>query len=169
MSTPLRLALERRYGAAEAQAILSRWRRAFVLAEAIEETPSVVPDRHQEFEDLLALLTEHAMERSVATRSLARWIAYSCMGDNHLWEDLGLPDRPELTRLMQDLFPTLRALNRANMRWKKFFYKQLCERADVFTCRSPSCDVCNEYDACFGPEVRSAPATAPASAGLSVS
>ena len=63
------------------------------------------------------------------------------------------PDRPELTCMMQDRFPRLRALNSANMRWKKFFYKQLCDRAEVFACRAPSCDQCSETSVCFGPEL----------------
>jgi nitrogen fixation protein NifQ len=42
------------------------------------------------------------------------------------------------------------------MRWKKFFYRQLCEQADVLICKSPSCGVCCDYASCFGAEDRPA-------------
>jgi nitrogen fixation protein NifQ len=148
--------LQARFGAAEAARIVRSWLGAFGrLFDGQAGAPDVpdVPDRHQEYDDLLRLLLEHAVDARQSTAAVARWIAFSCMGENHLWEDLALADRPELTRLMADLFPRLRALNSANMRWKKFFYKQLCERAEVFACRSPSCDLCSEYDVCFGPEL----------------
>jgi nitrogen fixation protein NifQ len=38
------------------------------------------------------------------------------------------------------------------MKWKKFFYKQLCDRAEVKMCPAPSCQVCNDYQNCFGSE-----------------
>ena len=40
----------------------------------------------------------------------------------------------------------------ADMKWKKFFYKQLCQTEGIHTCRAPSCEVCADYQACFGPE-----------------
>lgn len=148
--------LQDRYGAAEAARIAWRWRQALGVDAGAQRLPPI-PLRHQEYDDLLRLLLEHAADRAESTSAVARWVAFSCMGENHLWEDLGLPDRPELTRLMADRFPALRAKNGANMRWKKFFYKQLCERAQVFACRSPSCDQCSEYSGCFGPESGRAP------------
>lgn len=80
-------------------------------------------------------------------------IATACMGFNHLWQDLGLATRGELRELMQDCFPPLVAANHDNMRWKKFFYRQICllETGDV-SCRSPSCDACRERESCFAPE-----------------
>lgn len=155
MTGALRPLLARRFGADEAARILQRWRQVFGLPNAAE-APAAVPERHQEYQDLLQLLLESAVDGGSGTAALARWIAYSCMGDNHLWEDLGLPDRPELTALMQEYFPRLRARNSGNMRWKKFLYKQLCERAEIFACRSPNCDTCSEYRLCFAPEARPA-------------
>ncbi len=38
------------------------------------------------------------------------------------------------------------------MKWKKFFYRQYCEQAEVLICASPSCARCSDYPACFGPE-----------------
>ena len=74
------------------------------------------------------------------------------MADNHLWQDLGLPSRKELSLLMQTHFTGLAQRNSGDMKWKKFLYRQLCERAGLMVCRSPSCGVCSDYQACFGPE-----------------
>jgi nitrogen fixation protein NifQ len=105
-----------------------------------------------EFDDLVALLMDYRGDDSDATRDLAVFIATACMGDNHLWQDMGLPNRAVLSELMQTRFPGLAARNTGNMKWKKFFYKQLCERAEIFICKSPSCAACVDYDKCFGPE-----------------
>ena len=108
--------------------------------------------RNDEFEDLVKLLLDHAVRRSEELQLLAHIVAHACMGQNHLWQDLSLPNRQVLNELMRDCFPKLHAKNAGNMRWKKFFYRQLCERADVPICKSPSCGVCCDYAECFGPE-----------------
>ncbi len=105
-----------------------------------------------EFEDLLSLLLEHRSDDSRQSLWLAHAIAACCMGDDHLWQDLGLPNRQALSDLLSHHFPALFAANTRGMRWKKFFYKQLCERHGAFVCRSPSCAECSEYANCFGPE-----------------
>ena len=124
-----------------------------------------------EFESLTAgfsrdLSLERAPERDELVRFLLdarafidwseRWmaviIAAGCMGSNHLWQDLGLRSRRDLTDLMQRNFPTLAASNVNDMKWKKFIYKQLCIAEGIYTCRAPSCEVCSDYPHCFGPE-----------------
>jgi NifQ. len=40
----------------------------------------------------------------------------------------------------------------SDMKWKKFIYKQLCEAEGLYVCRAPSCEVCKDYDQCFGKE-----------------
>lgn len=105
-----------------------------------------------EFGDLLALLREHRRDNSEETEWVAHAIASACAGENHLWEDMGLPDRPTLSRLIRHYFTTLYYKNTANMKWKKFFYKQLCDRAEVRMCKAPSCGVCTDYAICFGKE-----------------
>jgi nitrogen fixation protein NifQ len=114
--------------------------------------------RNEEFDDLVALLTDHAGRHCAETRLFARIVAHACLGENHLWQDLGLPDRQALNDLMRMHFPALHAKNAGNMRWKKFLYRQLCERAEVLICKSPSCGECCDYAACFGPE-EAAPAS----------
>ncbi len=105
-----------------------------------------------EFDDLLALLLEHRRDEAEETRWLAHAIASACAGGNHLWEDMGLPSREALSRLIKQHFPLLYFRNTGNLRWKKFFYKALCDRAQVRLCKAPSCGVCCDYAQCFGPE-----------------
>ena len=74
------------------------------------------------------------------------------MGMDHLWQDLGLWSRDDLGTLIKTNFPPLAEKNSQDMKWKKFLYKQLCDQKGVYVCRAPSCDVCDDYDLCFGPE-----------------
>lgn len=106
--------------------------------------------RDDEYEDLLALLLDHGS--GPEARPLATAVAKGCLGDNHLWQDLGLPHRQALSDLLQEHFPRLFARNTGNMRWKKFFYLQLCEQAEIRACRAPSCGVCAHLAECFGNE-----------------
>ena len=105
-----------------------------------------------EFGNLLALLREHRRDDSDETEWLARAMASACAGENHLWEDMGFPNRDTLSQLIRRYFTTLFYKNRDNLKWKKFFYKQLCDRAEVRLCKAPSCGVCSDYGRCFGPE-----------------
>lgn len=108
--------------------------------------------RGDEFGDLLELLLEHRSRPDKESEWLAFAIATACMGNGHLYQDMGLPNRQILSGLLEEYFPILFALNTGNMKWKKFFYKQLCDRTGVNACRAPSCAVCDDYLKCFGPE-----------------
>lgn len=112
-------------------------------------------DRSDEVIDLVSLLMDHAdaARDATAARSVAKTVALACLGDNHLWQDMQLASRADLSALLKHWFPALVAKNQHDMKWKKFFYKQLCEREEIFICKSPSCGVCCDYAVCFGPEV----------------
>jgi nitrogen fixation protein NifQ len=105
-----------------------------------------------EFGDLLVLLLDHRSDDGEVTEWLACAIATACFGNNHLWQDMGLPNRAVLSELLRGHFTALHDKNAGNMKWKKFFYKQLCERMHVKVCKAPSCGVCVDYHKCFGPE-----------------
>lgn len=79
-------------------------------------------------------------------------IARRALRPDHLWQDLGLFDRGELNRLLARHFPTLHAGNTADMRWKKYFYRRLCEAEGFSLCTAPSCAVCTDFASCFGAE-----------------
>lgn len=108
-------------------------------------------DLDTEFDDVLHLLMEAADPPRRETRWLACAIASATLFDNHLWQDLQLPDRQALSTLLATHFGALARRNTGNMRWKAFFYKQLCDRSGA-VCRSPSCGACDDYAECFGPE-----------------
>ncbi|MCX7175758.1 MAG: nitrogen fixation protein NifQ [Proteobacteria bacterium] len=105
-----------------------------------------------EYDDLVLLLMAHRSQPSMALEWLSHAIASASLFDNHLWQDMGLPSRAILSQLMQAYFPALAAKNAGDMKWKKFFYRQLCEQEEVLICKSPNCLVCSDYRNCFGPE-----------------
>ena len=109
-------------------------------------------DRIPEWEDLVNLMLEFRAGDDVSERWIAEILSAACMGFDHLWQDLGLWSRGELTEVLRLNFPQLAARNNKDMKWKKFLYKQLCERDGTYVCRAPSCDVCADYKVCFGPE-----------------
>jgi nitrogen fixation protein NifQ len=111
--------------------------------------------RADEVADVAALLMDHIAigTPECSARALSEGIAAACLGDRHLWEDLGLPSRDALWLLMQRHYPDLVARNSGRMRWKKFLYRELCIREQVLVCRSPSCEVCPEQAQCFAPEL----------------
>ncbi|MES9990869.1 MAG: nitrogen fixation protein NifQ [Candidatus Thiodiazotropha sp.] len=117
-----------------------------------EGASAVDPERMDEMDDLKKLLLQN---RSGVTESeiwMADIVVAGCMGSDHLWQDLGLWQRADLSRLMMECFEPLAKRNDRDMKWKKFLYKQLCETEGIYTCRSPSCEVCVDYDNCFGSE-----------------
>lgn len=110
------------------------------------------PARYDEFHDLVELLTSHCSVEPRLATWVARAIATASMGQNHLWQDMGLPHRRALSELIATNFAGLHARNVGDMKWKKFLYRQLCERAEILICKSPSCGVCVDHAVCFGPE-----------------
>lgn len=128
------------------------WEALFEAYDKPEGGPACLGLRTEEIDDLLMLLLENCSNEDEHTVWLAYAIAAGCLGDNHLYQDMGLPDRQALSDLLSQNFTALYEKNNGNMKWKKFFYKQLCERAEVNLCKAPSCSVCNDYHVCFGPE-----------------
>lgn len=110
--------------------------------------------RRDEWLDVRDLLLAHRSDAShPLVTAMASIVAAGCLGGDHLWRDLGLLTRAELSDLMTLFFPTLAVKNSKDMKWKKFFYKQLCEQEGGYVCRAPSCEQCAAYDDCFGEEV----------------
>jgi len=106
-----------------------------------------------ELQDLVHLLLEFRAGVSEAEIWLAHIVAYGCCGRNHLWQDLGLANRGELSSLMTVAFPALAALNQNDMKWKKFIYRHYCAREGIYVCPTPSCGECADYGKCFSPEI----------------
>ncbi|MGY2574774.1 nitrogen fixation protein NifQ [Vibrio sp. C8] len=102
-----------------------------------------------ELEELERLLVESLNPDVTFGSEMVTVLASACLGSQHLWRDLGMPERPRLTDLFRDYFPLLHAKNVNNMRWKRFLYRQLCENGGDYVCRSPSCEECASYSECF--------------------
>ncbi|MDK1389288.1 nitrogen fixation protein NifQ [Sinorhizobium sp. 8-89] len=121
-----------------------------IHAFRLEEVREVEPGAEEEL--LRGLLLAHARPGGPASARFAKIIARRAMRHDHLWRELGLFDRVELSRLLATHFPTLAAGNTNNMRWKKYFYRKLCEAEGFSLCTAPSCQECKELRNCFGPE-----------------
>jgi nitrogen fixation protein NifQ len=109
-------------------------------------------NRLPEWEDLVRLMQNQRAGIDNGELIMAKIVAAGCVGMDHLWQDLGLGNRRDLSELMIRNFPALAARNEHDMKWKKFLYKQLCEQEGIYVCRAPSCECCSEYLKCFGPE-----------------
>ncbi|WP_246775066.1 nitrogen fixation protein NifQ [Bradyrhizobium diazoefficiens] len=97
------------------------------------------------------LLAQRSTEGDTG-RWLAAMIARRVMEPNHLWADLGLRDRGELSRVLNRHFGPLARRNVNNMRWKRFFYRTLCEDEGLILCTTPVCTECKDFNFCFGDE-----------------
>lgn len=116
---------------------------------------ALAPELASEVEDLYVLLHDHRSDDRPETLRIARVIALACLGNNHLWQDMALPNRAALSQLFAEHFTALYERNSGNMKWKKFLYKQLCEGMGLYLCKSPTCGACSDYGICFGPETSS--------------
>ncbi|MBI1981249.1 MAG: nitrogen fixation protein NifQ [Methylocystis sp.] len=105
-----------------------------------------------EIEIVRDLLLENRSSEGDCGRWLAAMIARRAMEPNHLWEDLGLRDRSELTRLIGRHFAPLARRNDKNMRWKRFIYRMMCENDGFVMCSTPVCSNCADYELCYGAE-----------------
>ena len=124
----------------------------FRVNERVRQDEEYSIERVPEVEDLLKLFNAHRANLNRSELWVSQIITAACLGANHLWQDLGLWNRNQLTNLISYNFPSLAEKNNKNMKWKKFLYKQLCNEEGIFTCRSPSCEICIDYAVCFGPE-----------------
>jgi nitrogen fixation protein NifQ len=110
------------------------------------------PAEDEEAAIVRGLLLAHRSTEGATGRWLAAMIARRAMEPNHLWEDLGLRDRSELTRLLARHFAPIATRNTNNMRWKRFFYRALCEAESLVMCKAPVCTSCSDFPICFGDE-----------------
>ena len=118
--------------------------KTFLPPQTLNETP--------ERQDIIDLLLAHRAGQYPSEFWLANIVATACAGNEHLWRDLGLADRGELSRLLFNAFPALARQNTGDMKWKKFIYRLYCARDGVYVCPAPSCRECIDHANCFAPE-----------------
>lgn len=101
---------------------------------------------------LYNILLENRTKGSEEEAWIAHLVSVGCMGKDHLWSDLGLSKRADLTHMLIENFYPLAIRNNWDMKWKKFLYRQLCDSKRGALCRAPSCEECVDYDACYNVE-----------------
>jgi nitrogen fixation protein NifQ len=144
--------LARRVGLAASDLIqlISRWFPT-VAADATDDRAAADPE-DDEVTIVRELLLAHRSTDGEDGRWLARMVARRAVEPSHLWEDLGLRNRGELSRLIERHFAPLALRNTRNMRWKRFFYRMLCEDDGFLMCATPVCTDCCDFENCFGEE-----------------
>jgi nitrogen fixation protein NifQ len=118
--------------------------RLFQLDMAVERTADEAC--------LLDLLQRCTTLGAPLEKLLAAMIARRAQRPNHLWQDLGLRNRGELSQLMTRHFRPLAIRNSQDMKWKKFLYRLICADASFSLCTAPSCGECDDFAQCFGEE-----------------
>jgi NifQ. len=108
--------------------------------------------REEDEECLLQLLIASMTAGTALEKVLAGLIARRAQRPHHLWQDLGLRSRRELSDLMATHFAPLARRNKSDMKWKKFFFRTICSGAEYVLCTAPSCSECSDFDNCFGEE-----------------
>ncbi len=108
--------------------------------------------RMLEKEDLIRLLQGFSIKKEPEKQWVIGLVVSACLGNDHLWQDIGFWQRSDLSNFLAYNFPDLAKRNDKDMKWKKFLYKQLCEAEGLYLCRAPSCEVCVDHSVCFGPE-----------------
>jgi nitrogen fixation protein NifQ len=135
-------------------ALFETWFPDAALSEAFATRPGERANVHSSEEErcLRELLLSCASAAPPLGEQLASIIARRAQRPRHLWQDLGLRSRDELSRLMARHFPLLKARNRSDMKWKKFFARSLCLDGIIPICTAPTCGECGDFDGCFGDE-----------------
>jgi nitrogen fixation protein NifQ len=128
--------------------------REFPSARDVIPTWCAPVDRAEDDETVMVrdlLLANRSADNDVS-RWLSAMVARRAMEPNHLWEDLGLRDREELTRLLDRHFGPIACKNTKNMKWKRFFYRSMCEDDGFVMCSTPVCTQCADFSRCYGDE-----------------
>jgi nitrogen fixation protein NifQ len=114
---------------------------------------SIRPEEQARFVSALdAFLLSHAsgVTDTDDTECLASIIAHACLRPDHLWRDLGLNGRDEVTDMLSRYFPALVARNVDGMRWKKFLARELAPSLGMTPQPAPGCPGCEDFGFCFG-------------------
>ncbi|MDR3097134.1 MAG: nitrogen fixation protein NifQ [Paraburkholderia sp.] len=83
---------------------------------------------------------------------LASILAHACLRPDHLWRDLGLAGRDDVTWMLTRFFPEVVARNREGLRWKKLLARELARATGGVPGPAPGCPGCEDFGFCFAPE-----------------
>lgn len=101
--------------------------------------------------ELMALLLQFETGTADAAdaRCLATILAAACLRPDHLWRDLGLCGRDDVTDLLTRHYPALVARNTANLRWKAFLAQEVALAHGRMPGPAPGCPSCEDFGHCF--------------------
>ena len=106
------------------------------------------PPLHSALLDML-LANRSAAENPQHGSWLAHAVAVASLGSRHLWQDMGLTGRHEVSLLLQYYLYPLYARNQADIKWKRFLYAELGELLGQAGLKPPECGRCHEHAACL--------------------
>ncbi len=109
------------------------------------------------FGELVELMMAHRTAGGDPGRAfwLAHAIAAACHGERHLWQDLGVAGRGEVSGLLESYFQPLAARNTQDLKWKRFLFAELGAALGKPGLRPPGCGKCDHLPICFPPEAAS--------------
>jgi nitrogen fixation protein NifQ len=133
------------------QEFISLWRNYFPDIDIEESNGSSTVSIDPDLVNLLRGFIQNPQGpvNTLSGTLLAHILAARAARSGHLWVAMGLFDRAELGAAIKRHLPALFAANHQGMRWKRFFYKQICEQRGGTLCKSPVCGDCSEYELCF--------------------
>jgi len=107
-------------------------------------------DAQAEFTGMLrALLEAWRAPETDTTPWVTGVLAQACLRPDHLWRDLGLSGREDVTALLARHYPGLVARNVRNLRWKQFLAYSAHEHAGLPPAAAPGCPDCEDYGFCY--------------------
>jgi nitrogen fixation protein NifQ len=112
----------------------------------------ILDDAQAEFTRLLrALLDAWRAPATDTTPWVSSVLVQACLRPDHLWRDLGLSGREDVTALLARHYPGLMARNVRNLRWKQFLAYSAREHAGQPPSEAPGCPACEDYGVCYPP------------------
>ncbi|MBC7857633.1 MAG: nitrogen fixation protein NifQ [Burkholderiaceae bacterium] len=155
-------------------ALLALVQHCFPELGTLEPMPArqyvaIVDTAPAQFRDLTAMLFANRSPKARARHAdwLAHAIAAACLGERHLWQDMGLTGREALSALLKSYFGPLFRRNKADLQWKRFLFAELGKTQGRPGLRPPGCERCAQAASCF--PIRVAVASAVRHAGLAKS
>ena len=122
---------------------------AAAASSMIVPATETFPEVNNDVRDLLRSHTSVNDDSPPVSLWLSKILAARAALPGHLWIAMGLFERPQLSASIRRHLPTVFATNDKNMRWKRFFFKQVCDINGGSLCKTPNCGECSDYAICF--------------------
>jgi len=139
-------------------ALMTRHFPGVPISHALPEQP--LADAPPFVGELIALLLQFDHPTTPAdaadARCLATLLAAACLRPDHLWRDLGLSGRDDVTDLLTRHYPALVARNTGNLRWKAFLAQEVALAHGRPPGPAPGCPGCEDFGHCFPFPIRAA-------------